>query len=216
MPRIFIYLLLAPLLRSGFSQEDKLSTPEAPALPRHVDTPDDIAPRDWVILAEAKGDLNQDQKSDAVVILTHSDSSPVNPQYQRILVVLLATDKGFELNTVSQTAVRSHHTGGILGDPFQELKIERGTFVITHYAGSRDRWGFSHRYRFQNDGWFLIGRTTLTEDTLSAESFKKDENLITGRVIEISTDENGVRAEKETKVVPGPLIPLSKINAEED
>lgn len=127
------YVASAALLTSAHSQEadDEPATPEPPALPRKVKTLEAIVPTDWVVLAEAKGDLNQDEKDDAVVILTHSDTSYENPQHQRLLVVLLATDTGYKVSAVSPTAGRSRFSGGIFGDPFQELRIERGTFVLS-------------------------------------------------------------------------------------
>ena len=208
---------IALMATAGFSQDttdDEPAKPEPPALPRQVKSLEALVPADWVVLAEAKGDLNQDAKDDAVVILTHSDTSYENPQHQRILVVLLATDTGYEVSAVSPTAVLSRFSGGVLGDPFQELRIERGTFVIVHYGGSRHRWGFTNRFRFQDEDWFLIGRTTETHDTLSQEATEKDENLITGRVIEVTVNADGKRTKTDTTGKPDPLIPLSKIDVE--
>ncbi len=47
--------------------------------------------------------------------------------------------------------------GGMMGNPFDGIKIERRAIVIAHFGGSRDKWNYTHRYRFQNDNWYLIG-----------------------------------------------------------
>jgi len=69
------------------------------------------------------------------------------------------------------------------GDPFQGLAVQRGVVEIQHYGGSRDRWSFTHKYRFQNGQWELIGLEVGSTDTLDLEHYDdQDMNLSTGLV----------------------------------
>lgn len=214
---LFLFLSLSATFHS-WGAEDATAEPEIPAIPRKVSKVESLVPKGWRILDQASGDLNKDDKPDKVVIVEPADLTSDNSSAPRLLIVLLADRESsvFKVSAVSYKSVRPRHTGGVLGDPFEELKIERGTFVISHYAGSRDRWGFTHRYRWQDGGWFLIGRTTINHDTLSPEHHEKDENLITGRVIEKIVDKEGNKSETDKKVKPVALIPLGAGKWEED
>ncbi len=68
-----------------------------------------------------------------------------------------------------------------MGDPFQDLKIERGCIVINHSGGSRQKWAYTHRYRYQKGDWKLIGATAVANDPCKEiETF--DYNLSSGKV----------------------------------
>ncbi len=211
---LFLYALTFGPIPGGLGAKDH--QPELPALKKEVSEVKAIVPGGWMILAQASGDLNGDKKDDHVVILSSSDTQNDDVNFQRILIVLLDEGGLLKVDAVSQKSVLSRFSGGIWGDPFESLKIERGTFVISHYAGSRNRWGFRHRYRFQDGGYYLIGRTEYSHDTLSPESEEKDENLITGRVIETKVDEKGEKTRTDQKLKPRPLIPLGTGKFDED
>ena len=49
--------------------------------------------------------------------------------------------------------------GGMMGDPFEGLSIDRKCIVIHHFGGSRDKWKYTHRFRNQNRDWELVGST---------------------------------------------------------
>ena len=75
--------------------------------------------------------------------------------------------------------------GGVFGDPFEAIDVERGTVVVRHYSGSRDRWGYIDRFRLQDGRWTHIGATERHTDTLDCSYFEeRDANLVTGLVVE--------------------------------
>lgn len=185
--------------------------PESPALKKSVRTPEDIVPAGWEILEEAKGDLNGDKADDTVLVLTHSNREPDNPQTQRILIVLLAKDGGYEVSAVSDTAVLSRFSGGVMGDPFESVTIEHGTFLISHYGGSAARWGMKYRYALRDGKWYLIEKTdySLYRGVLK----EKYHNLVTGEVVQTVGDEEGNKeSEKKTNLEPNHAIPLEKVD----
>jgi len=82
---------------------------------------------------------------------------------------------------VSETAVLSTEHGGTMGDPLQGIShTENGIIRINHFGGSRDKWKYTHTYRWQKGDFKLIGATILT-DTPCEKSGELDYNLSTGK-----------------------------------
>ena len=117
----------------------------------------------------AMGDLNKDKIEDAILVLQHKEenaddleSKDVDSIPSRLLVVLFGKGNAYELAATSDSAVLCKHCGGMMGDPFQGVSIEKGIIVLYHYSGSAWRWGYTHRFRFQQNDFFLIGKTTIS------------------------------------------------------
>jgi len=76
-----------------------------------------------------------------------------------------------------------------MGDPFQKIDIIRNCIVIDHFGGSREKWNYTHRYRFQNDNFYLIGATVIIESPCDyIESL--DYNLSTAKAIYSTKKDN--------------------------
>jgi hypothetical protein len=116
----------------------------------------------------------------------------------RILLVLLQqADGSFQEAIETGKAILCRGCGGVFGYPLESIAIDNETLVITHYGGSRDRWGYVHRFRLQDGDWYMIGRTETYHDTLSQKSEITDENLLTGTTTVDRVSEAG-RETKET------------------
>ena len=172
---------------------------EYPMLSRKVQAIEQIIPTGWHILGEiAFGDLDRNGSADAALVLEWSE--PVEHRVMlrlpgtdeperndtggkpRLLVVLLAADGGYEVSLVNSDVVFRSDMGGVMGDPFQEVAIERGSVVLYEYGGSRLRWGETDRYRLERQGWRLIGSTSMTRDAATGESEEIDRNYLTGKI----------------------------------
>lgn len=217
----FPCLIAAGLLAAAAPGFSPVLTQEAgftpPAIADRGLNPEAFVPKNWKIHKQAKGDLNRDKKQDAVLILSRADEgNEPNESWQtpRLLVVLLKDGAQFRRAAVSARAILCRGCGGVFGDPLDSLAIERGTFVFSHYGGSRDRWGFTHRFRLQKGDWYLIGRTSVNHDTLTRKSETIDENLLTGDVMEKRSDETGKEKRKKYRKKRAPLISLGKFSIE--
>jgi len=174
-----------------------------------------FVPPGWFILRQAKGDLNQDGQEDAALVVANKkekDSDLREEDMPRYLLLLFKTTDGYQLSASSDKAILLKRDGGMLGDPFQELKIERGAVVFNFYGGSRDRWGGLYRFRYQNGDWYLIGKTIDTGDTMLLTNSSDDYNLVTGLLVRENSKEGGKVSVKREKTAPKPLIPLSKFD----
>ena len=135
-----------------------------------------FAETDAVVIGEATGDLDRDGRADRVVVLEFGESGDLG----RLRTLLVYRNQpGWPLWMHNSTVVMPSQYGGMMGDPFESIAIERGAIVITHYGGSRLRWHYTHRYRFQDNTWKVIGATIDNIDPCQS-STRFDYNLSTG------------------------------------
>lgn len=180
-------LLLADLAISGLAQEIKRPPLHVPEV---ADTALQLVPSGW--RAETgtvfETDLNADGRNDAVMVVSHGsfDATGVGETtiVKHVLVLALRGDDGkLHRSMVNDDAVLDADEGGVFGDPFESLTVERGQIVLMHYGGSRDRWGYTHRYKYLNGHWMLIGLDFGNTDSLDLEHYDNhDIDLITGLV----------------------------------
>jgi hypothetical protein len=177
------------------AQDQEIKRPPV-IIPERADTASAFVPKGWRLEDSTlkQADLNGDGRMDAAFVISNGGSGATGadePGFAKHILVLAlrGSDGKLHRSMVNDAAVLDGDEGGVFGDPFQDLAIERGVVVIGHYGGSRDRWSFTHRYRFQNEKWTLIGLKIGSSDTLNLEHYEnQDINLSTGLV---HADEKG-------------------------
>lgn len=178
-----IVLLSLGLISSAIQADEPM-----PIVPAVASSLEALVPVGWKLESKVEGDLNRDQLPDVALTLTEKSKLPDNPDFdviRRLLVLALRQKDGnWQRSAVSDHAVLNSDEGGVWGDPFQDIRIERGALVIEHFGGSNWRWGITSRYRFQDNQWSLIGRTDASSFTNDPE-FRDDadRNFSTGLVV---------------------------------
>lgn len=116
-------------------------------------------PASYKVLAQVTGDLNKDGIVDLVIAYdTARGFKDEGMGTVRELRFYQNTAGHWALWHVSEGPILPSQHGGMMGDPFYDgLKIENGSLVVENSGGSRQKWGYTHRYRFQNGNWYLIG-----------------------------------------------------------
>ena len=137
------------------------------------------SPDTFINIKEAKGDLDGDKEDELVAVYDTKREGDLGTE-REIHIFKKKADK-WNLLHKSIGAVLQSKGGGMMGDPFEELTIENGAIVIRHFGGSREKWNYTHRYRFQKDNWFLIGATLVFSSPCEASN-TYDYNLSTGKV----------------------------------
>ena len=182
-------------INSKISLEYILAEPENVKINTSGKSLNDFIPKNWKLIDKAKGDLNNDNLEDIAAVIEYTAEHKSDKEWfgqPRILFIIFQNNDGtYELSIQSSEVILRSDMGGVYGDPFAGIKYSRGSIVISSYGGSAWRWGFTSRYRFQNDGWYLIGMTELSEYIHSGESENIDTNCLTGEQIITTIDKNG-------------------------
>lgn len=114
-------------------------------------------PAGYTLLAEASGDLNRDGQNELVLVLDTGEDGDLGSL--RELRIYQRQQQQWRLWHTSRGAVLPSQHGGMMGDPFVGVDVKQHALVIEHFGGSRQKWSYVHRYRFQQHDWHLIGAT---------------------------------------------------------
>ncbi|ETT45559.1 hypothetical protein MKZ07_29705 [Paenibacillus sp. FSL P4-0338] len=214
----------------GCTDPSQIQTAEAKAAPTQTPKPaakadniNALIPAGWHILepvlgekAIAKGDLNKDGVSDlAMVIEKNSVKDEASPR--SLLIAFGGKNNKYTLSIIAKNVILRADEGGVWGDPFDSLTIDRGSVLVSDYGGSNWRWYNKYRFRYQDKDWFLIGYTSgsyFTGATTIDQADEDDINFLTGQFIERRTDEQGHTTTKKGTQRKKPLIRLKEFNSE--
>lgn len=180
--------------------------------PKNV-TPDTIRlPSHLQKIGEASGDLNKDGVAETVLVVEDLNSGDEDNRERRIHIYRRANEQ-WELWQDAAGGVLGSGDGGMMGDPFDGITIERGVILIKHFGGSRQKWSYLHRFRYQHQRWELIGATiTFGAPCDSWETY--DYNLSTSNIeaektlVNCDTDEDTI----ETYTFKHTTKPLPTLN----
>ncbi|NHN25016.1 hypothetical protein FIA58_004925 [Flavobacterium jejuense] len=114
-------------------------------------------PKTFKILDETEGDLDKDGIPEKVIVYDTEKETDLGTERQ---IYIYKNNNGkWEFWKKAIGAVLPSQHGGMMGDPFDEISIERNCIVINHFGGSRQKWNYTHRFRYQGGDFQLIGAT---------------------------------------------------------
>jgi hypothetical protein len=177
------------------------SATETEGIPEKTNDIHSLIPSGWKLLNKEKtelveGDLNKDGVIDAAGVIeeikinSETDESPL----RALLIAFGNIDKSYNLSIIADHVILKADEGGVWGDPFDSISIDRGSIVVSHYGGSNWRWFNTYRFRFQDNDWYLIGATKgeyFTGNATEEKANEQDYNLLTGDYIIKETNESG-------------------------
>lgn len=181
----------------------------------------------WLLGDVVNGDLNKDGKQDIVLSLRDTLRERLGDEPERLLIILFKEQDGYKVAGKSSNVLLCSTCGGIFGDPFAGVDIRSGVISIDHYGGSAWRWSNTDKFRFQKDGFYLIGTTSdwfwingdCGEDAEIGHSGRnyEDINLITGdREVIKRTEDCKLIEHTKTKEKTKALIKLEDYRREEE
>lgn len=136
-------------------------------------------PENYTVLGEALGDLDKDDVQERVVIF---DTGEADLFAKRVLSIYKRIGNHWEEFYTSKNAVLSIGKGGIKAEPFYEVSVIENVLIIKHLLRSNAELVFTHKYRFQDDDFYLIGLTNKEMMNCDYNS-TFDYNLATGKII---------------------------------
>lgn len=159
-----------------------------------------LIPEGWHVLEKnegepvvVEGDLNKDGIPDIAAIIEKKTTGEEAPP-RALLIAFGHKDNSYTLSIIADKVILRADEGGVWGDPFENLSIDRGSVVISDYGGSNWRWYNKYRFRYQDNDWYLIGATMgsyFTGTTTRENADEEDYNLLTGDYIIRTTGEDG-------------------------
>lgn len=200
-------------------------------IPKTAKTIMAFVPEGFDTIATASGDLNKDKLDDYVLVLkmkkeaTFDYAKDNEDSLFRLLVVVFKNNDGYTLAGKCGEAIMCMGCGGVFGDPFASVTITKGIFIVDHYGGSAQRWAYTHKFRYQNNDFYLIGRSSRAYQSNHyceklddfADLGYDDENLLTGDYVEKEiSGECKLISNKKGKRKVKPLQKLGGFSIEQD
>lgn len=160
----------------------------------------------WHVIDQAKGDLNQDGRTD-MVIIAQKDIAELHYVHQVELLNQapylrannienwdsMAADRKFMVFFAQNNGSYKHvfsngdwvgraDFGGMLGDSHDGIKVDNGSIVVSTYGGARTRWSNDTRIRFEGGKWRIIGYSNLSLDPFTIDWSEHDRNLLSYKI----------------------------------
>lgn len=182
-----------------------------------------LIPSGWEVLnkdekqALVEGDLNKDGFNDIGAVIEEVKPKADEAPQRALLIALGHEDNNYSLSIIADHVILKADEGGVWGDPFDSISIDRGSIVVSHYGGSNWRWFNTYRFRYQDNDWYLIGATTgeyFTGSATEEEANVQDYNLLTGEYVIKETDESGKQKTTHGNTGKKELIKLKDFNPE--
>lgn len=126
------------------------------------------------VLFSQSGDLNADGVQDAVLILDHVgvDDELLGEGAFRS-TVLLVRDVAGKLRKARQNnkIVPCARCGGVAGDPFGYVRVEKGVLTVFNEGGSREHWSAEYTFQYSAgaEDWMLEKITRNAIDTMTMQ-----------------------------------------------
>ncbi len=194
-------------------------------IPKNGKSISSFVPDNWKIIEQAEGDLNKDKKNDFVLIIEETNpenisrndglGSPEINLNPRWLLILLNTDKGFELKEINKTFIPTEDDieSTCLADPLMDggIEIKNGVLMVSlHYWLSCGSWytgSNTYTFRFQKNEFELIGfdseefHRASGEMTSASINFSTQKMSITtgGNMFGEDGDGNEIKSEEKTE-----------------
>jgi len=116
-------------------------------------------PKGYELLDFVEGDLNADQKKDAILILkAPGEDTAMDMDLKRpFLLLSRQADGKLKLEKRNDNLVMCKSCGGVFGDPYESVTIGKKGFSISFYGGSNWRWGYDYTFTYnaEKKNWFL-------------------------------------------------------------
>lgn len=118
-------------------------------------------PANYSVIDTVSGDLDKDGTNEMVVAYNTEKENPDSfESIPRELIIYKKQNNKWITWESSKQALYGSRDGGMMGDPFGDITIEKGILSISQDGGSSWKWGHTDKYRYQGGEFVLIGYTS--------------------------------------------------------
>lgn len=126
------------------------------------------------ILSSEQGDLSGNGTPGVVLVLDHlgTGAGMLGEGMPRSVLLLMRDGAGkLQIAKQNDRLVPCAQCGGVAGDPFGYLRVDRGGFAVLIEGGSRERWSdeYSFKYSADQQDWLLDQAVRAVTDTQTGE-----------------------------------------------
>lgn len=110
------------------------------------------------IRMERRGDLDGDGDEDALLVLAPRPGADARFDPRTLLVLLRGADGKFAKAIDNPDAIHCERCGGMMGDPLQDISIDKSGFTLRLEGGSRELWSQTFRFDYSRKDamWMLV------------------------------------------------------------
>lgn len=189
------------------------ASPQLPSLPTTGKSMQAFVPKGWHVLSITTGDIDADKDADTVLALaSDAEDDPATTGAPRLLVFLLKEKGGYKLAASSDKAILCKTCGGSKDDPFRSPTIEGGDVVVRHETTGAKNITTTHRFRYQDGNWYLIGKQASTQPASRKKATSLEMNLVEGKQTRQTTDSAGKNVSDYINFKPKPLSNVTSFN----
>lgn len=138
------------------------------------------------------GDLNGEKKPDAVLIQRIvGEDTLLEDDYTRSLLMLTRQPNGKLKQVVrNDSAVLCRRCGGVFGDPYQSMSLNKDGFSIFFYGGSAWRWAYEYRFAWKplRRNWLLVYESQSSFNSTDPQMTIKESNISESELGQITLD----------------------------
>jgi hypothetical protein len=173
-------------------------------------------PKNYSIVDSVSGDLDNDGINELVVTYnTKNKEEEIDEGVPRELIIYKKMNTRWVIWQRSLQALYGSRGGGVMGDPYEGMEIQKGVLSIYHSGGSSWKWSVIDKYRYDGKVFRLIGY----ENNYGQQNqywLNVDFNLVTGKLVlkrEYENEDNTVyKRENEVFYKKGMNITLQNRN----
>ncbi len=169
---VFCYVLFTLASCKQKTEESTIDKDSPEALLKFI-------PKNYMLKDTVRGDLNLDGFADLILVLNkegEEQTSDVidNPEKRLMLILLGQKNNTYQKARQSENAIYCFDCGGMLGDPFQTIKVKDGEFAIEHFGGSSWRWARTSTFKYIKDSedWYLIEDALVNSHSANPENIE--------------------------------------------
>lgn len=138
-------------------------------------------PSNYSIIDSVFGDLDKDGMEELVVAYNTNLKDEINDGVKRELIIYKKKNLEWTVWQKPMQALYGSRAGGMMGDPFGDIEIEKGVLHISQNGGSSWKWSHTDKYRYDGKEFRLIGY--VSNYGKPCEYWEEvDFNIVTGKI----------------------------------
>ncbi len=150
-------------------------------------------PAGYEMLDYMTGDLNNDKKMDAILVLKEPGEDSITEANSKRPMLILIRQANGKLKQVARNdnAIMCRHCGGSFGDPYEGLIIKPGAFELSFYGGSSWRWAYTYlfNYNLSKKNWYLVREKQVSFQSGDPDKTMKEASILASELGEVSIDQ---------------------------